>query len=222
MNLLTPATIDFGEDLNLADQAYEQLRRLILMRQLPGGTFVVEGKLAEQLHISRTPMREAILRLAAEGLLVKHGSRSFAVRRVLPAEFFQAMRMRELLECEAIRLSMGKIPAGRIETVRTQIARLATAQTQERAHWDADDQIHLMFPDASGNDVLGRLIRQVRVTTRLFEISSPFRRVREDGAEHLAILDAYAKDDAVATADALRCHLRNLSAEAMAIIRGDA
>jgi DNA-binding GntR family transcriptional regulator len=47
-----------GEELNLADQAHARLRRLILMRELPGGTFVVEGKLAEQLNISRTPMRE--------------------------------------------------------------------------------------------------------------------------------------------------------------------
>ncbi|WP_158746610.1 GntR family transcriptional regulator [Acidisphaera sp. L21] len=214
--------LEFGDDLNLADQAYEQLRRLILMRQLPGGTFVVEGKLAEQLHISRTPMREAILRLAAEGLLVKHGSRSFAVRRVTPTEFFQAMRVRELLECEAIRLAMGKIPAEAIAAVKVDIARLATAQTQERAHWDADDRMHLMFPDASGNEVLGRLIRQIRVTTRLFEISSPFRRVKEDGAEHLAILKAYAKGDVAATVEALRTHIRNLSSDAMAIISGAA
>jgi DNA-binding GntR family transcriptional regulator len=219
----TPALLSGGaEELNLADQAYEQLRRVILMRQLPGGTFVVENKLAEQLHISRTPMREAILRLAAEGLLVKHGSRSFAVRRVMPAEFFQSMRMREMLECEAIRLAMGKVPMERIAAVRVEIAHLATAQTQERAHWDADDQIHLMFPDASGNEVLGKLIRQIRVNTRLFEISSPFRRVREDGAEHLAILDAYITGDAEATMAAMRRHLHNLSAEALAILSGAA
>lgn len=210
------------EELNLADQAHARLRRLILMRELPGGTFVVEGKLAEQLNISRTPMREAILRLAAEGLLVKHGSRSFAVRRVMPAEFFQSMRLRELLECEAIRLSMGKIPAKTIAEVKAEIAHLATAATQERAHWDADDRIHLMFPDASGNAVLAAMIRQLRVTTRLFEISSPFRRVKDDGSEHLAMLDACEKGDTDGAMAGMRMHLQNLSADAMRILSGAA
>lgn len=211
-----------AEELNLADQAHARLRRLILTRELPGGTFVVEGKLAEQLNISRTPMREAILRLAAEGLLVKQGSRSFAVRRVMPTEFFQSMRMREVLECEAIRLSMGKIPVQTVEDVRRDIAHLATASSQDRAHWDADDRIHLMFPDASGNAVLSGLIRQLRETTRLFEISRPFLRVREDGAEHLDILAAYLTGDAEAAMVAVRTHLRNLQSEAMQILSGAA
>jgi DNA-binding GntR family transcriptional regulator len=211
-----------GEELNLADQAHARLRRLILMRELPGGTFVVEGKLAEQLNISRTPMREAILRLAAEGLLVKQGSRSFAVRRVMPTEFFQAMRMREVLECEAIRLSMGKIPMETVGAVRQDIAHLATAPSQDRAHWDADDRIHLMFPEASGNAVLLGIIRQLRETTRLFEISSPFLRVKEDGAEHLEVLAAYATGDTEAAVAAMRAHLRNLQSDAMRILSGAA
>jgi DNA-binding GntR family transcriptional regulator len=211
-----------GEELNLADQAHARLRRLILMRELPGGTFVVEGKLAEQLNISRTPMREAILRLAAEGLLVKQGSRSFAVRRVMPTEFFQAMRMREVLECEAIRLSIGKIPMETVEAVCQDIAHLATAPSQDRAHWDADDRIHLMFPEASGNAVLLGIIRQLRETTRLFEISSPFLRVKEDGAEHLEVLAAYATGDTEAAVAAMRAHLRNLQSDAMRILSGAA
>jgi DNA-binding GntR family transcriptional regulator len=211
-----------AEELNLADQAHARLRRLILTRELPGGTFVVEGKLAEQLSISRTPMREAILRLAAEGLLVKQGSRSFAVRRVMPTEFFQSMRMREVLECEAIRLSMGKIPLKTVEGVRRDIAHLANAPSQDRAHWDADDRIHLMFPEASGNAVLAGLIRQLREITRLFEISSPFLRVKEDGAEHLDVLTAYVTGDTEAAMAAMRAHLRNLQSDAMRILSGAA
>jgi DNA-binding GntR family transcriptional regulator len=211
-----------AEERNLADQAHAQLRRLILMRELPGGTFVVEGKLAEQLNISRTPMREAILRLAAEGLLVKQGSRSFAVRRVMPTEFFQSMRMREVLECEAIRLSMGKIPLEKVEAVRREIAHLANAPSQDRAHWDADDHLHLMFPDASGNAVLAGLIRQLRETTRLFEISSPFLRVKEDGAEHLDVLAAYVSGEVDAAMAAMRTHLRNLQSDAMRLMSGAA
>jgi len=205
---------------NLADQAHARLTRLILQRQLPGGTMVIEARLAEQLQISRTPMREAMLRLAAEGLLVKHGSRSFAVRRVMPAEFFQSMKARELLELEAIAGAAGKVPPARIAAIEQEIARLATARTQERAHWDADDRLHLLFADACGNDVLARLIREVRVSTRLFEIISPFGRVQADGAEHLAVLAAFAADDIKGARRAMQKHLRNLADEAMAILTG--
>jgi DNA-binding GntR family transcriptional regulator len=153
---------------------------------------------------------------------VKQGSRSFAVRRVMPTEFFQAMRMREVLECEAIRLSIGKIPMETVEAVCQDIAHLATAPSQDRAHWDADDRIHLMFPEASGNAVLLGIIRQLRETTRLFEISSPFLRVKEDGAEHLEVLAAYATGDTEAAVAAMRAHLRNLQSDAMRILSGAA
>ncbi|MAC81580.1 MAG: transcriptional regulator [Rhodobacteraceae bacterium] len=214
--------ITVADEPSLADQAYAQLRRLIQMRQLPGGTFLVEGKLAEQLSISRTPMREAILRLAAEGAIVKDGNRSYSVRRIMPAEFFQCMRVREILECEAVRLAMGKVPLHEVLAIKSEIAELALAKEQERIHWDADDRVHQMFPDASGNLVLAQMIRQVRVTTRLFEFSKPTARVREDGIEHLAILDAYLSGDADAAAEAMRTHLRNLSADAMASLSGAA
>jgi DNA-binding GntR family transcriptional regulator len=204
-------------ELNLADQAHAKLTRLILQRQLPGGTMVIEARLAEQLQISRTPMREAMLRLAAERLLVKHGSRSFAV---MPAEFFQSMKVRELLEQEAIAAAAGKVPPARIAAIQQDIARLATARTQDRAHWDADDRLHLLFADACGNDVLARLIRELRVVTRLFEITSPFVRVQADGAEHLAVLAAFAAGDIKAARQAMRKHLRNLVDEAMAILSG--
>ena len=104
-------------DASLAERAYEELSRLVLTRKLPGGSLVVEGRLAQQLDISRTPMREAILRLAAEGLLVKQGSRSYAVRRVHPVEFFQALKVRELLEGEAVELAIGRIPRETIDAL---------------------------------------------------------------------------------------------------------
>jgi len=216
----SPLVERMQSELNLADQAHARLTRLILQRQLPGGTMVVEARLAEQLQISRTPMREAMLRLAAERLLVKHGSRSFAVRTVTPAEFFQSMKVRELLELEAVACAAGKVPAARIAAMQREIAHLATARTQERAHWDADDRFHQLFADASGNEVLARMIREARVSTRLFEISRPFLRVQADGAEHLAVLAAFAADDIKGARRAMRTHIRNLADEAIATLAG--
>ncbi|MGH7080608.1 MAG: FCD domain-containing protein, partial [Acetobacteraceae bacterium] len=76
------------------------------------------------------------------------------------------------------------------------------------------------FAEAGGNAVLAKLIRNARITTRLFEIVSPFQRVREDAAEHLAILDAFSRHSRRATAEAMLRHLRNLEAAVASALTG--
>ena len=207
-------------DVNLADSAHAELSRLILTRALPGGSFVVEGRLAEQLKVSRTPMREAILRLAAEGLLVKQGSRSFAVRRVAPVEFFQSLKVRELLEGEAVALAIGRIPPDQIASLKADVVRLGEQDRQAAPHWEMDDRLHMLFPHALANGVLAGMIRQLRINTRLFELTSPSGRVEADAAEHVAILDAYAAGDAVRARAAMVTHLRNVAAEILDVVSG--
>ena len=207
-------------DVNLADSAHAELSRLILTRALPGGSFVVEGRLAEQLKVSRTPMREAILRLAAEGLLVKQGSRSYAVRRVAPVEFFQSLKVRELLEGEAVALAIGRIPPDQIASLKADVVRLGEQDRQSAPHWEMDDRLHMLFPNALANGVLAGMIRQLRINTRLFELTSPSGRVEADAAEHVAILDAYAAGDAVRARAAMVTHLRNVAAEILDIVSG--
>ena len=221
MSAALPSTATEPEgEANLGHFAYTELSRLVLTRALPGGSFVIEGRLAEQLKISRTPMREAILRLAAEGLLVKQGSRSYAVRRVEPVEFFQSLKVRELLEGEAVTLAMGRIPSQTIAELRADVVRLAAHRQQAAVHWKLDDRLHMLFPDSLANRVLAGMIRQLRINTRLFELISPAGRVEADAAEHLAILDAYAAGDAIRARAAMVTHLRNVAAEILDIVGG--
>ncbi|HEX8046771.1 GntR family transcriptional regulator [Rhizobium sp.] len=207
-------------EASLSERAYDELSRLILTRKLPGGSLVVEGRLAQQLDVSRTPMREAILRLAAEGLLIKQGSRSYAVRRVQPVEFFQALKVRELLEGEAVELAIGRIKPETIEVLRSDILRLGALEAQAAEHWETDDRLHMLFPEALGNGVLVRMIQQLRVVTRLFELTSPSGRVAADAAEHVAILDAFAKGDGRRARAAMVTHLRNVASEILDIVSG--
>jgi DNA-binding GntR family transcriptional regulator len=159
----------------LGELAYQTLRRMILDKALRSGRPVVEGRLAEELNISRTPMREALLRLEGEGLLVRAGARSYSVRFVRAEEYFQAMKVRELLEAEAVGLAIGKIDKKVVQQLVKKTKALSSGQ-QEQAHWQIDDQIHTMMARASGNDVLARTIDVVRTNSRLFELVSPFHR----------------------------------------------
>ena len=207
-------------EISLGDRAYDMLSRVVLTRQLPGGSVIVEGKLAEQLAISRTPIREAILRLAAEGLLVKQGSRSYVVRRVGAVEFFQALKLRELIEGEAIELAIGRVAPEEIAPMRARVVRLGKLERQDAAHWDMDDSLHQLFPSAINNGVMLRMIRELRQTTRLFEFNSPMGRVARDAAEHIAILDAFAEGNARRARAAMVTHLRNVAAEMLDVVSG--
>jgi DNA-binding GntR family transcriptional regulator len=203
---------------SLADQAYHAVSRWILTRRLVGGQVIVEGRLAEQFNISRTPIREALLRLEAEGLLVKQGSGSYTVRRTTASEFFQSMRVRALLEPEAAALAAGRIAPDDLQTLRSRIAGLAGAPLQEEAHWEADDRLHDLIAAASGNPVLGRLIRDLRRTTRLLEVVEPFDRVADDAREHTRILEAVETGDRHAARRAMAAHLRNVERAVLATI----
>lgn len=194
----------------LGELAYQTLRRMILEKTLRSGGPVVEGRLVDELKISRTPLREALLRLEGEGLLVHSGARSYSVRSVTALEYFQIMKVRELLETEAISLSINKIERTKVEELIEKINGLSRGQ-QEQAHWEVDDQLHTMFALASGNPMLARLVEQTRTQSRLFELISPFHRIEEDRHEHLAILQAWLSGDKDAVREAMRTHLQNLS-----------
>ena len=97
---------------SLADQVYRRLSRMILTRRLAAGEALVEGRLAEEMAVSRTPMREALSRLAGAGLLERQGTGTYAVQRISAAEFFQSLAVRQLLEPEAAALAAGRAEAG--------------------------------------------------------------------------------------------------------------
>ncbi len=196
--------------VNLTDQAYAVVRRLILQRELTGGEVLVEGRLADRLRMSRTPLREALLRLEGEGLLMRANARSYAVRRITAAHYFQCLQVRERLESQAVSLAMGRVPADQIRGLRDAILSLDSSH-QGSSHWQADDQIHGLFARASGNAMLADTIAQLRVLCRLFEVVDPFNRIVDDGTEHLAILDAYIGGDEKAAEEAIVTHLRNLA-----------
>ncbi len=205
---------------NLSEFAYRTVYDLILSRKLVGGEVIIEGRLAMALNISRTPLREALGRLEGEGLLVKQASRSFIVRKVSASEFFQSMKTREILEAEAIQLALGKVDPVALAELRAEVVHLSNIPVQGKEHWQADDRLHQLFADASGNLVIAKMIRDLRITTRLFEVSRPFDRVRVDGEEHLALVDAYQSGDPRQARKASQRHLRNLQRDVLEILSG--
>ncbi|SDP38329.1 DNA-binding transcriptional regulator, GntR family [Rhodoferax sp. OV413] len=205
---------------SLSEQAYIRMRELILDRKISAGSTLLEGKIADELGISRTPMREALGRLAGEGLLVRRDARSYSVRSVGTKEYFDSMRTRELLECEAIALAINRIDEADLVSLAAEVDALNGGQHTETEHWHFDDRFHLFIAQASGNVVLPRLIQQLRDDSRLFRLHSPLHRQKENHHEHGEIIYALRKKDVEGAKGAMRAHLRSLQNDVQRVIMG--
>ncbi len=219
MNQIAMADADSGGGRkNLSNTAYRIITRLIRSRHLKGGETIIEASLANQLNISRTPLREALQKLEGEGLVVKGTGRSFVVRHVDLGEYLQSLRVREILEPHAGAMAIGRIPAAEIELMRNEINNLGDAMHTDE-HWCSDDNLHELFARHCGNEVLANVIRGLRVTTRLFEIAQLADRVEMDAAEHRKILAAFEAGDVEAVRETIRAHIQSIGDFAVATVR---
>ena len=193
---------------------------MIVHRRVSGGEVMVEGRLAESLGLTRTPLREALARLEGEGMLVKQANRSFAVRAVGIAEYCQSLKVRQYLEAKAAVLAAGKVAPRDVAALRRRTKRLAKAKAHGPEHWKLDDDLHNWLIDNGGNAVLAQIVRRLRNTTRLFVIGRPFDRLHADAEEHLAILQAVVNGDAKAAEKAVRDHLQNFENDVLRVVSG--
>src|SRR5918911_5312674 len=97
------------ENLTLWERVHAHLREEIVSNRLAPGTELQEVALSEQLGVSRGPIREAIGRLAAEGLVTVRPRRGAVVRSLSPGEFLELYQVREALEMMAVRLAVPRL-----------------------------------------------------------------------------------------------------------------
>ena len=206
---------------NASTRAYEAISNMIKDRQLRGGESIVEKRLAEQLGVSRTPLREALQRLEGEGLVRKSANQPYTVRQVDLGDYLQSLKVRQILEAEAAALAVGRIEAAAIARARDAVIALERLEPYDtHAHWACDDQVHGLFINACGNAIMANILFELRTTTRLFEIAQLADRLGPDSREHLAILDALAAGNTDAARRATAAHIRSLFNFAIDLIGG--
>nr|WP_037197113.1 GntR family transcriptional regulator [Rhizobium sp. SG741] len=206
-----PDTQPAGTQHNLASLTYKAVSDMIRHRRLKGGQVIVEARLAEALGISRTPLREALQRLEGEGLVRKGDGRNYVVRRVDIGEYLQSLKLRLLIEPEAAVLAIPNIPRRQLIAVRREIHELLDATAYHTdAHWVSDDNLHNLIIDHCANAVMAKVLRELRATTRLFEIDRLKDRLKPDSTEHLVIIEALERGDAEQTRSAVAVHIESL------------
>src|SRR2546428_12544792 len=113
------------ENLTLWQRVYEYLREEILSERLQPGTELQEVARSQGLGVSRGPIREAISRLAAEGLVTVRPRRGAVVRLLSKEEFLELYQVREALEMMAVRLAVPRLGEQDLATLRGLIAAMS-------------------------------------------------------------------------------------------------
>ena len=193
------------------DRAYQYLRRTVLSDPAVSGTFINEQVVATEVGISRTPVREALLMLAAEDLVQLVPHRGAFVAPLPGREIAELMQARGVIECWAATTSLtaGLAPVTAMSDVLAQ-QRAIVEQGDAKAFIELDSQFHALLVEAGGNSVLGRLYDNLRAKHVLLGVVALQRSAtrRQDVlAEHQAIVDGLASGDPAVAEQAILSHL---------------
>ncbi|GHJ16787.1 GntR family transcriptional regulator [Micromonospora sp. AKA38] len=200
-----------GTGLSAAERAYRHLKRAVLEQIYPGGQLVSEGEIAEATGVSRTPVREALLRLESEGLVKLYPKRGALIRPVSARETADVIEARRLVELHAAERVWPRRAALRGELAdRLDEMRRAHAAGDLTALMAADRAFHAAVVEAAGNEILAELYhrlrdRQLRMGEAGFRLSPGWAEVAL--AEHAAQLAALDGDDPAVWRDAVAGHI---------------
>ncbi|MET7933372.1 GntR family transcriptional regulator [Streptomyces sp. NPDC005322] len=194
-----------------AERVYTHVKQAVLDRRYEGGTLLSEGELAEAVGVSRTPVREALLRLEAEGLLKLYPKKGALVLPVSAQEIADVVETRLLVEQHAV---AKVVPAG--EPLLVRLEGLMDKQKEHAAAGDlaafavADRCFHAEIVRAAGNGILAHLYDQLRDRQLRMGVATMHAepdRIAKNITEHTEILEALRAGDAGSAAGIVRRHI---------------
>jgi DNA-binding GntR family transcriptional regulator len=190
---------------------HDQLHAAIVSLELPPGTLLQEKVLAEQFGVSRTPVREAIIRLANADLVDIYPQSGTFVSRVPVSAIPEAVMIRKALEGATVELAAATANAADIARLDAILARhrMLAGLRDTGAFHDSDEAFHEAIAGISGHPGVWRLLRQVKVQIdRARRLTLPAEgRMDLVIREHGVIRDAIAAHDAPAAREAMMAHL---------------
>ena len=195
----------------LYEEVAERLREQIFAHQMAPGSWVDEQSLALQLGISRTPMREAIKVLAAEGLITMYMNRGAYVTEVDRRDLEQIFTVLSLLEGQAAKETALRATEDQLTELDNLHHRLekAAADRDLDQFFEINVKFHELIQGIAGNRWMNNTIADLRKVLKLQRRDSLNRtgRMQNSVIEHRQILEAILKRDPIAAEAAMRKHL---------------
>ncbi|MFT3660916.1 MAG: GntR family transcriptional regulator [Gordonia sp. (in: high G+C Gram-positive bacteria)] len=193
-----------------AERVYDEVKELILTSELPGGELISEGEIADRCRVSRTPVREAFLRLSAEGWMRLYPKRGALIVPIGDRESREVLDARLLVEGHAVR-GIVERPEAIAELVRALRANLDEHREASGDRFAViDTRFHQLIVEAGGNSLLTGFYTSLGERRRRMTSASMHRdpavvgRIHDD---HSALADAIEAADADRFDALLRAHL---------------
>jgi DNA-binding GntR family transcriptional regulator len=195
-------------------QVYERLRDLIAAMTLAPGLALSEKTLAVELRVSRTPVREALIRLSEEGLVDIYPQFGSFVAPIRMSAVLRAQFIRGALECALAQAAAQRGDAVAIDAVESIIIdqEKATRASDDGLFFELDERMHKTLAFAAGQASVWPVVQQAKIhLDRVRRLLLPGDlKVRHLVGEHRRILDAIKHGDRGAAAEAMRVHLEGL------------
>ena len=189
---------------------YDRLIEEIHAGSLLPGARLTETDIAERLGVSRTPIREALRRLEAEGLVVHRPRVGATLRELSYSEVMELYEMRSVLECAAARMAARAASDIEISELAAINADMDNARTDPIRLYELNRQFHLALLDAAKNRFLTQAINGLQKTLLILGPTTlaDSQRAEEAVAEHDAVLAALRSRDGDAAASAMQNHIQ--------------
>jgi DNA-binding GntR family transcriptional regulator len=195
------------------ERAYDDVKQRIISGDLAGGELISEGEVADRLGVSRTPVREAFLRLQSEGFMRLYPKRGALITPIEHGESRDVLEARALVETRSVERVTAD-PERTAALVATLEERLATQLAEAKkgggeSYARADVDFHAAIVEASGNIVLRQFYGTLRDRQlRMIAASVPVggRRTEEVAEQHRGLLEAIRERDAARFAALLQEH----------------
>ena len=193
----------------LYEEVAEQLRQRIFRRELEPGSWIDELKIAEEFGISRTPLREALKVLAAEGLVTMKVRRGAYVTEMSEKDLRDVYHLLSLLESDAAGVVAERATDAQLKTLQDLHAELEAAVADREKFFAINERFHMHLLEMADNRWRSQMVADLRKVMKLNRHNSLFKqgRIEDSLGEHRAILAAMVARDAKATALAMQAHL---------------
>jgi DNA-binding GntR family transcriptional regulator len=225
---MRPVVPPVGEGFRFLDgYVYDALLEAIVQRRLLPGDRLVLDDLAEQLKVSRTPVRDALSRLASEGLVAREGRRGFTITALTPEELAELYDLR--LMCELYAIEKG------IRNASSELLReMANAVEQCVRFHESGNRLAAMLSDREFHRLLVTLGHNQRLTELVARLNIHIQTLRAGAGEspssgsnarahweteHLAILEAIRSRDLNTARQAIRVHITGAAERAIASLQ---
>lgn len=207
---------------DLAEVAFERLRRAILTGELGEGERVRETRLAAEWKIGVTPLREAVRRMAAMGYLVLKPNHAPVVRQLSARDVSQIYEIREVLECMALQACWETIRTEQIAALEKLVEKVDAAKTKEsrlRRQFALDAELHALWSASPENPWLSSSLERLIIyrPNMTSVMARHAQYVEEAFGQHKQILQAIKERDFRAAQQHLIEHIRHSGATLVAV-----